>query len=169
MFISFGQTPDTSLNLARNTHYAGGSAATELYLSDSPVPTRSPSVVSLSTRRYIKRMWATAAKWYRKHWTNPLESYMASAEEHRGLVYAGAAMLVLLIAYLDWVVPEDSIGFLYIAPVLLASAILRGWQIAALAAVCGTLREAFSPFEFFSAAHPAPGAAVRATTPYSTG
>jgi len=86
---------------------------------------------------------------------------MASAEEHRGLVYAGAAMLVLLIAYLDWVVPEDSIGFLYIAPVLLASAILRGWQIAALAAVCGTLREAFSPFEFFSAAHPAPGAAVR--------
>jgi len=86
---------------------------------------------------------------------------MASAEEHRGWVYAGAAMLVLLIAYLDWIVPEDSIGYLYIVPILLASAILRGWQIAASAALCGILCEAFSPFEFFSAAHPAPGAAIR--------
>jgi hypothetical protein len=91
---------------------------------------------------------------------NPLETYMAAAEGHRGFVYAGAATLVLLIAYLDWRVPEDSIGYLYIAPILLASAILRGWQIAA-AAVCGILCEAFSPYEFFSAAHPAPGAAIR--------
>ncbi len=90
-----------------------------------------------------------------------MEAYMASAEEHRAWVYAGAAMLVLLIAYLDWRVPEDSIGFLYIAPILLASAILRGWQVATLAGVCGVLREAFSPFEFFSTAHPAPGAATR--------
>ena len=39
----------------------------------------------------------TAAKWHRKSWMNPLETYMAAAEGHRGFVYAGAATLVLLI------------------------------------------------------------------------
>jgi PAS domain S-box-containing protein len=92
---------------------------------------------------------------------NPLETYMASAEAHRGIVYGGAAALVSVIAYLDWKVPEDSIGYLYIAPILLVSAILRGWQIAAFAAVCGGLREAFSNYELLSATHPTPGAGIR--------
>jgi len=106
-------------------------------------------------------MWVTAANWFRKPWVTPLEIYMASAEEHRGWVNASAATLVLVIAYLDARVPDDSLGYLYIVPVLLASAILRGWQIAALGAVCGVLTEVFSPFEFASATHPAAGAATR--------
>ena len=64
-------------------------------------------------------MWVTAANWLRKLWMNPLETYMASAEAHRGIVHAGAGALVSVIAYLDWKVPEDSIGYLYIAPILL--------------------------------------------------
>jgi PAS domain S-box-containing protein len=106
-------------------------------------------------------MWVTAANWLRKLWMNPLETYMASAEAHRGIVHAGAGALVSVIAYLDWKVPEDSIGYLYIAPILLVSAILRGWQIAAFAAVCGGLREAFSNYELLSATHPTPGAGIR--------
>lgn len=118
-------------------------------------------LVPITARRYIMNMSVTAAMWDRQRWVNPLERYMISAEKHRGWVYAGTALLVMLIAYFDWLVPEDSIGFLYIAPILMASAILRGWRIPALAAICGILREVFSPYEFFSAARPAPGAAAR--------
>jgi PAS domain S-box-containing protein len=70
-------------------------------------------------------------------------------------VYSSAGVLVAIIAYIDWKVVEVSLGFLYIVPILMASATLRSWQIAAIAIGCGTLREWFSPI------HATPGAVAR--------
>jgi signal transduction histidine kinase len=86
---------------------------------------------------------------------NPLEAYLSFSEPRRGLVYLVAGVLVACIAYSDWRIEEVSVGFLYVLPILMASATLRGWQIVALAIVCGFLREWFSPV------HDTPGAAVR--------
>ena len=86
---------------------------------------------------------------------NPLETYLAFSEARRGWVYFIAGVLIALIAYIDWMVVEASLGFLYVVPILVLSATLRGWQIAALATGCGYLRELFSPL------HTTPGVAVR--------
>ena len=76
---------------------------------------------------------------------NPLESYLSFAEPRRGWVYAIAAVLIVSIAYGDWKLEEISVGFLYVLPILIASATLRGWQIIAVALACGALREWFGP------------------------
>src|SRR5215472_4681955 len=76
---------------------------------------------------------------------NPLESYLSFSEPRRGWVYAITAVLIAGIAYIDWKIEEVSFGFLYVLPILMASATLRGWQILALAMVCSFLREWFSP------------------------
>jgi len=86
---------------------------------------------------------------------NPLETYLAYTENNRGWAYGIAGILVAIIACIDWKVIEVSLGFLYIVPILLASATLRGWQIVAFATGCGLLREWFSPM------HTTPGAAAR--------
>lgn len=86
---------------------------------------------------------------------NPLESYLSFSEPRRGWVYAIAAVLIAGIAYTDWKIEEVSFGFLYVLPILMASATLRGWQIVAVAIGCGVLREWFSPL------HETPGVAVR--------
>jgi PAS domain S-box-containing protein len=86
---------------------------------------------------------------------NPLDAYLAFSEAMPGWLYAIASVLVALIAYIDWKVEEVSLGFLYIVPILMASATLRGWQILVFSVVCGVLRELFSPV------HATPGAAVR--------
>lgn len=78
---------------------------------------------------------------------NPLESYLRFFESRRGWVYAAAATLVAGIAYGDWKLEEISIGFLYVVPILLASATLRGWQIVVMAVGCGVLRECFNPLQ----------------------
>jgi two-component system, LuxR family, sensor kinase FixL len=87
---------------------------------------------------------------------NPLEIYLVVSEAKRIWVYATAGLLVAVIAYMDWMLTDVSLGFLYIIPVLMVSAILRAWQIVVLASVCGMLRE------WFSNVHTAPGAGVRA-------
>jgi two-component system, LuxR family, sensor kinase FixL len=86
---------------------------------------------------------------------NPLETYLSFSEPRRGWVYAAACVLILSIAYGDWKIEEVSVGFLYVLPILMASATLCGWQIVALSAACGVLRESFSPL------HGTPGVALR--------
>jgi len=86
---------------------------------------------------------------------NPLETFLTFAEPRRGLIYATAAALVILIAFSDWKIEEVSVGFLYVLPILMASATLRGRQIVVIAIACGFLREWFSPV------HDSPGAAAR--------
>lgn len=78
---------------------------------------------------------------------NPLDSYLRFFESRRGWGYAAAILLVGGIAYGDWKLEEISIGFLYVVPILLASATLRGWQIVVMAAACGVLRECFNPLQ----------------------
>lgn len=86
---------------------------------------------------------------------NPLETYLSLSEPRRGWVYALASVLAAIIAYSDWKIEEVSVGFLYVLPILMASATLRGWQIIAIAIACGFLREWFSPLQG------TPGAALR--------
>ena len=57
---------------------------------------------------------------------NPLETFLTFAEPRRGLIYVTAAALVVLIAASDWKIEEVSVGFLYVLPILMASATLRG-------------------------------------------
>jgi C4-dicarboxylate-specific signal transduction histidine kinase len=86
---------------------------------------------------------------------NPLESYLTFSEPRRGWVYAVAGVLIVSIAYSDWKIEEVSVGFLYVLPILMASATLRGWQILAISIACGLLREWFSPL------YGTPGATLR--------
>src|SRR5215831_7619411 len=86
---------------------------------------------------------------------NPLESYLSFSEPRRGWVYVIASVLIAGIAYSDWKIEEVSVGFLYVLPILMASASLRGWQILAISLVCGFLREWFNPL------HNTPGAGIR--------
>src|SRR5215831_15175973 len=86
---------------------------------------------------------------------NPLESYLSFSEPRRGWVYVIASVLIAGIAYSDWKIEEVSVGFLYVLPILMASASLRGWQILAISLVCGLLREWFNPL------HGTPGAGIR--------
>src|SRR6476469_6218877 len=74
-----------------------------------------------------------------------LENFLLLSDDNRTRAYAIAGVLSALIAWIDWKVESASLGFLYIVPILLASATLKGWQIVAFAIVCGTLRELFNP------------------------
>jgi two-component system, LuxR family, sensor kinase FixL len=84
-----------------------------------------------------------------------LEEFLLLSDENRPRVYAIAAVLSALIAWIDWKVESASLGFLYIVPILLASATLKGWHILGFAILCGILRELFNPL------HPTAGAPVR--------
>jgi PAS domain S-box-containing protein len=55
--------------------------------------------------------------------------------------------MIVLIAWVDWVVPNTSLGFLYLIPMLLSAAGLNGYQILLMALVCGWLREAADPLQ----------------------
>jgi two-component system sensor kinase FixL len=89
--------------------------------------------------------------------TSRLENFLLLSGENRKRVYAIAATLVAVILWIDWKVTTASLGFLYIVPILLASATLKNWQILAFASLCGILRELFSPL------HSTAGAPVRIT------
>jgi two-component system, LuxR family, sensor kinase FixL len=78
----------------------------------------------------------------------PLERFLAYAESNRADITAAAVLLILVIAFLDWwVLPNSSIGFLYLVPILLSAAALNSRQILAMAVLCGYLREAFDPLQ----------------------
>src|ERR1017187_541530 len=76
-----------------------------------------------------------------------LDNFLAYAESHRLTVSCTAAALIVLIAWVDWVMPNTSLGFLYLIPMLLSAAGLNGYQILSMAVVCGWLREAADPLQ----------------------
>jgi two-component system, LuxR family, sensor kinase FixL len=76
-----------------------------------------------------------------------LDSFLAYAEAQRASVCAAAAVLIAIIAWGDWELPDTSIGFLYLIPILLSAAALNKRQILAVAALCGYFREAFDPLQ----------------------
>ena len=86
-----------------------------------------------------------------------LDNYLAYAESHRGTVCAASAGLIVLIAWVDWLLPTISIGFLYLVPVLLCAGVLNTAQILTLAVFCGILREVFDPLEWAPGAGGRPG------------
>jgi hypothetical protein len=52
-----------------------------------------------------------------------LDNFLAYAESHRLTVScAAAAAMIAAIAYADWLVPNTSVGYLYLIPILLCSA-----------------------------------------------
>jgi PAS domain S-box-containing protein len=86
-----------------------------------------------------------------------LDSYLVYAESHRATVCAIGGAMVALIAWADWILPNTSVGFLYLIPVLLVAPALNGYQILSMAVVCGYLREALDPLQFAGmAGSPAP-------------
>src|ERR1051325_5314837 len=88
---------------------------------------------------------------------NRLDTFLAYAESHRLVVCAYAASMVVIVGWLDWQLPNISVGFLYLIPVLFSAAALRGGQIVLLAVVCAYLREAYDPLNE-AAAGVSPGA-----------
>jgi len=65
----------------------------------------------------------------------------------RRAVLARAGILITVIAILDWHFEEDiSFGFLYLFPMLMVGSCLSPLPMAAVAAVCTGLTEAFDPF-----------------------
>jgi two-component system, LuxR family, sensor kinase FixL len=74
-----------------------------------------------------------------------LETFLSYAESHRVTVCAAAGVMIAAIAWADSLLPMMSLGFLYLFPILISAAALRTFQIIALSAVCGFLREAFDP------------------------
>jgi PAS domain S-box-containing protein len=84
-----------------------------------------------------------------------LDNYLAYAESHRPLVYLVSAAMIGAIAWVDWLLPDSSVGYLYLIPVLLSAGVLNTGQIVVVAAFCGVLREIFDPIRW------APGAEGR--------
>src|SRR5689334_17020871 len=76
-----------------------------------------------------------------------LDRLLANAGSNRLTVCALAAILVAVIAWGDWQLPNTSIGFLYLIPILLAAPALRGLEISILAVLCAYLREAADPLQ----------------------
>jgi len=64
--------------------------------------------------------------------------------------------MIILVAWGDYVLPNTSVGFLYLLPILLSAPALNIPQIVAMAIVCGYLREAFDPLQGISARQWAP-------------
>src|SRR6202035_2396783 len=66
-------------------------------------------------------------------------------ERNRRPVLAISAVIVLIIAIVDWwTKPFVSLGFLYLFPIMLAAGFLPRWAIALLGLICAILAEVFS-------------------------
>ena len=76
-----------------------------------------------------------------------LDHFLAFTESQRIAVSCAAALLIAIVAWLDWLVPNTSVGYLYLIPILLSSAGLNAYQILLMALVCGLLREAADPLQ----------------------
>jgi len=75
------------------------------------------------------------------------ENFLAYSESHRAILSALAACLIALIAFLDWTLPQVTVGYLYLIPILLCAAALNRAQILGMALLCGYLREVFDPLQ----------------------
>ncbi len=84
------------------------------------------------------------------------DNLLANAELHRLRTCGIAAALVALIAWSDWLLPNTSVGYLYLLPVLVAAPALSRWQIAALAIFCAWLREVADPLQTAGRPEPIP-------------
>jgi PAS domain S-box-containing protein len=78
---------------------------------------------------------------------NRLDNFLAYAESHRLQVCLLAAAMVACVAWFDWLLPDVSVGFLYLVPVLFSAAALNGAQIVALSLFLAYLRESFDPLQ----------------------
>jgi len=66
-------------------------------------------------------------------------------ERYRGRVLTASALLVLVIAVVDWrTLPYLSLGFLYLFPIILAAGFLPRWAVALMGVGCAGLSEVFS-------------------------
>jgi two-component system, LuxR family, sensor kinase FixL len=77
-----------------------------------------------------------------------LDNFLAYAESNRATVSILAGILILVTAWVDFLTPDASVGFLYLLPILLSAPALNNSQILAMAVVCGYLRETFDPLQF---------------------
>src|SRR5437763_16669 len=77
-----------------------------------------------------------------------LDNFLAYAESHRLKVCAGATVLIFVIGWADSQLPDISIGFLYLIPILVSAAALNSAQIVLLSIFLGVLREAFDPLHW---------------------
>ena len=69
-------------------------------------------------------------------------------EPNRTSVLLVSAAIIVIVALVDWwTKPYVSLGFLYLFPIMLASAFLPRWAIAVLAVGCAVLAEVFSSLE----------------------
>jgi two-component system sensor kinase FixL len=67
----------------------------------------------------------------------------------RSAVFLRAAVMIAIIAFIDWRVEKDlPLGFLYLFPMLLVGSVLSRWQIVAMAACCTFLTEVFDSFQW---------------------
>jgi len=74
-----------------------------------------------------------------------LDQFLVYVESHRWQMLVISAALIAGIAYGDALLPQSSVGFLYLIPILLSASVLSTVQIVILAAFCGWLREQFDP------------------------
>ena len=74
-----------------------------------------------------------------------MELFSIYSRKNRALFLVAAALLIVLIATIDWLTkPYISIGFLYLFPIMLIAGFLPRWQITVVALVCAVLQEVFS-------------------------
>jgi PAS domain S-box-containing protein len=81
-----------------------------------------------------------------------LDRFVLYAESHRAAVAAVSAASIALIAWLDALLPESSVGYAYLFPILLSGAALGRGVILCMAVICGCLREVFDPLQDAAAA-----------------
>jgi len=77
-----------------------------------------------------------------------VERLFEYADLHRKTVYASALGLAVIISVADWIIPDVSLGFLYIVPILIASGLFDSVQLLSAAAISALLREEFSPLRW---------------------
>jgi PAS domain S-box-containing protein len=69
-------------------------------------------------------------------------------ERNRRKVLAVSAVIILLIAFVDYVtIPNVALGFLYLFPIMLAAGFLPRWAVGVLGVLCAVLTERFSSTE----------------------
>jgi two-component system, LuxR family, sensor kinase FixL len=76
-----------------------------------------------------------------------LDRLLAYAESRRPAVAAISVALAAVVAAVDWRLPDVSVGFLYVVPLLVGAAALTRFQIVVMAILCGSLREASEPLQ----------------------
>lgn len=75
--------------------------------------------------------------------------YSAFFGGNRRTIFLRAALLIAVIAVIDWrIVGEIPLGILYLIPMLLLGGVLNAWQIAFAAAVCTALAEGFDDLQW---------------------